>query len=72
MKIIKDGKLICELPDNPKNFDGGCKGGKVWLMVGDNEVVLAHYENYERASKVVSALHDAYFSGADEFDLVKE
>ena len=67
MKILKAGKVIAELPDNPKNFDGGCKGGKVWLVVGDNEVVLGYYA--ERASKVVSALHDAYFSGADTFDL---
>ncbi len=67
MKILKSGKVIAELPDEPKNFDGGCKGGKVWLVVGDDEVVLGHYA--ERASEVVNALHDAYFSGADTFDL---
>ena len=72
MKILKAGKVMAELPDNPKNFDSGCKGGKVWLAVGDNEVVLGYYGTYERASKVVDALHDAYFSGADEFDLPKE
>lgn len=70
MKILKGGKVIAELPDELKNFDGGCKGGKVWLVVGDNEVVLGHYG--KRASEVVSALHDAYFSGADEFELPKE
>ena len=41
MKIIKTGKVICELPDEPKNFDGGCKGGKVWMTVGDDEIVLS-------------------------------
>ena len=64
MKIIKSGKVICELPEEPKNFDGGCKGVKVWMTVGDDEIVLSHYE-----SEVIRALHDAYFSGADEFDL---
>ncbi|MBQ6298683.1 MAG: hypothetical protein IJK81_13545 [Selenomonadaceae bacterium] len=69
MKIIKSGKVICELPEEPKNFDGGCKGVKVWMTVGDDEIVLSHYESHERASEVIRALHDAYFSGADEFDL---
>lgn|GEM_PF-6979976 len=40
MKMLKAGALIAELPDNPKNFEGHRRGGKISVVVGNDEVVL--------------------------------
>lgn len=72
MKIIKAGEVIAQLRDTPKDFEGGCKGGTVSVVVGDSEVSLARYESPERAGEVLNALHDAYFAGNDEFVVPEE
>ena len=72
MKIIKSGEVIGELRDKPKDFEGGCKRNVVWAVVGDVELKLATYSNFERALEVSRALHDAYFNNQPEFILPKE
>ena len=72
MKIIKSGNVIAMLRDEPKDFEGGCKGGIVWAVVGDDDVKLAHYSTNERAYEVQRALSDAYFNGDEEFILPEE
>lgn len=72
MKIIKGGKLIAELPDEPKDFDCTNKRGTISIAVlGVGDVKLASYTP-ERASEVMDALHDAYFANQAEFILSEE
>lgn len=72
MKIIKADKVVAELRDNPKDFEGGVKDKVVWLVVGDDDVKLARYATNERAGEVSRALMDAYFKNQPEFILPKE
>ncbi|MBR0287784.1 MAG: hypothetical protein IJQ82_02275 [Selenomonadaceae bacterium] len=72
MKIIKSGNVIATLRDEPKDFEGGCKGGIVWVVVGDDDVKLARYSTNERAYEVQRSLSDAYFNGDEEFVLPEE
>ena len=72
MKIFKNGNVIAELRDEPKDFEGGCKGGVVWLVVGDDDVKLARYATHERAQEVSRAISKAYFAGEIEFVLPEE
>ena len=72
MKIIKSGEVVAQMRDTPKDFEGGCKGGTVSVVVGESEVKLARYESPERAGEVLNALHDAYFAGNDEFIVPEE
>lgn len=72
MKIIKGGKLITELPDEPKDFDCMSKRGTISIAVlGVGDVKLGSYTQ-ERASEVMDALHDAYFANQAEFILPEE
>lgn len=72
MKILKDGKPVAELPDQPKNFDGGCKDGQITLAIGDNEVKLARYESNDTAGAIVNAMCKSYLSGAQTFTLPEQ
>ena len=72
MKIFKGGEVVAELRDEPKDFEGGCKGGVVWLVVGDDDVKLARYATHERAQEVSRAISKAYFAGEIEFVLPEE
>lgn len=69
MTIIKDGKTIAELPDKPKNFDGGCQDGQITLVIGDTEIKLARYESNDTAGAIVRELCKSYLSGAQTFTL---
>ena len=69
MKIFKDGVELLELPDKPKNFDGGCKGGTLFITHGDEKVTLATYGSFAEASTVNRALWTAYRNDAISFDL---
>ena len=69
MKIIKDGKPIAELPDLPKNFDGWTRDGQITLVIGDDEVKLARYEDADTANQILKALCDNYLAGAETFSL---
>lgn len=72
MKIIKSGEVIAQLRDEPKDFEGGSKGGTVWIVVGDDDVKLARYATNERAQEICRKIHDAYFAGEEEFILPEE
>lgn len=72
MKIIKLGEVIAELRDEPKDFEGGNKGGVLWLVVGDSDVTLAKYATTERAQEICHKIHDAYFAGEEEIILPEE
>lgn len=73
MKIIKDGKPIAELPDKPRNFDSGCKGGQITLIIGDAETKIARYKkSNDTASEIVKAMCKSYLAGKEEFILPKE
>ena len=72
MKIIKSGEVVAELRDEPKDFEGGSKGGTVWIVVGDDDVKLARYATTERAQEICREIHDAYFAGEEEFILPEE
>ena len=72
MKIFKNGNVIAELRDEPKDFEGGCKNGWVWIVVGDDDVKLAHYATNERAGEIARAIMDAYFNDAAEFIMPEE
>lgn len=72
MKIIKSGEVIAELRDEPKDFEGGSKGGTVWIVVGDDDVKLARYATTERAQEICHKIHDAYFAGEEEIILPEE
>lgn len=72
MKIIKNGETILELPDEPRNFDGGRTGKTVVLTHGDEEVKLATYATIERASEIARQLCRAYIDEASEFVLPEE
>ena len=61
-----------ELPDSPRNFDGGTVGTKVVLDIGGHDVQLAAYQTRERASYVSKQMLRAYLDGADEFTLPEE
>lgn len=66
MKIIKDGEVIAELPDKPKDFEGAIKSGVVSIVVGENEVKMSKFDN---AHEVLDSLHGAYFANQAEFVL---
>ena len=69
---INTAKGTYELPDSPKNYDGGIIGGKVVLDLGGQDVTLATYQTRERASYVSKQMFRAYLDGADEFTLPDE
>lgn len=69
MKIIKSGEVIAEMPNKPRNFDGGCKGSTVFINTVDRQINLATYDTFKRASEVSAALRQAYLKNADEFVL---
>lgn len=67
MKIIKGGKLLEELPSEPKNFESVTKGGKVYVVIGVDERFLAAYVSKEKASEVMQSMCKAYLAGDEEF-----
>ena len=72
MKIYKDGELITELSNKPKNLDCGCRGGVVTIVVGDKDIKLATYQTQARASEVMQTLCEAYLTDEEEFNLPNE
>lgn len=71
MKIIT-AKGTYDLPDSPRNFDGGTIGTKVVLNIGGQDVTLANYKTRDRASYLSNQLFRAYLDGAKEFTLPNE
>lgn len=69
MKIVKDGKKIAVLPDSPKNFDAGCKGGTLTIIIGNDDVTLARYATHDEASAVLKSLGKCYLNGESTFNL---
>lgn len=72
MKIVKSGKVIAELPDRPKNFDGWSKDGQITLAIGNDEVKLARYSNNDTAGELVKTMCKSYLAGAEKFTLPEE
>lgn len=71
MKIFDSGgNELCDLPDKPKNFNGGHKAGVVDILIGDESVKLGRYTP-EAAEKIVHELCKAYRSGQPEFTMPK-
>lgn len=72
MKIFDaNGHLLGELPDKPKNFNGGHKAGVVDIIIGEDSVKLGRYTP-DRANQIVHDLCIAYRSNQPEFTMPKE
>ena len=65
MEIVKNGKPLLRMP---KNFEGGCRDGTVFIMIDDeSEFVLSEYATFDRASEVLDDLSKAFISNEKEF-----
>ena len=72
MKIFDfSGNELCDLPDKPKNFNGGHKAGIVDIIIGEDSVKLGRYTP-ETAERIVHELCKAYRSNQPEFIMPKE
>lgn len=72
MKIFDaQGKELGELPDKPKNFNGGHKAGVVDIIIGEDSVKLGRYTP-EAAERIVHELCKAYVENQSEFTMPKE
>lgn len=72
MKIFDaQGNELCELPDKPKNFNGGHKAGVIDIIIGEDSVQLGRYTP-DRAVQIVHELCKAYVSNQTEFTMPKE
>lgn len=69
MKVFDNGELVAELPDTPKNFDGGCKRGVLTIAIGGNDVTLKAFGTHELARDTLRKLMRAYLDGQPEFYL---
>lgn len=67
MKIIKDGVELVDLPRKPRNYDGGRNGSTIYVMLGDEKIILAKYDTPERASQVCNDMANAYIK--DDADI---
>ena len=72
MKIFDaNGHLLGELPDKPKNFNGGHKAGVVDIIIGEESVKLGRYTP-EAAERIVHELCKAYVGNQPEFTMPEE
>ena len=72
MKIFDaQGDELCELPDKPKNFNGGHKAGVIDIIIGEDSVQLGRYTP-DRAVQIVHELCKAYVGNQSEFTMPKE
>lgn len=69
MKVFDNGELVAELPDTPKNFDGGCKRGVLTLSIGNGDVTLKTFDAHEIARATLKSLMRAYLDGQPQFTL---
>ena len=72
MKIFDSGgNELCDLPDKPKNFNGGHKAGVVDIIIGEDSVKLGRYTP-EAAERIVHELCKAYVGKQPEFTMPAE
>lgn len=72
MKIFNaTGDLLGDLPDKPKNFNGGHKAGVVDIIIGDESVKLGRYKP-ETAAQIMHELCKAYVGNQPEFTMPEE
>lgn len=68
MKIINgQGKLIHDLPDKPRNFDGWARGTTYGLEVNDERLTIGSAKDTEQARYRLAQLRRAYLDGAETF-----
>ena len=68
MKIVdKQGKLIYELPDKPRNFDGWARGTSYGLEVDGERLTIGSAKDFDQARYRLTQLRRAYLDGAEIF-----
>lgn len=68
MKIVdKQGKLIYDLPDKPRNFDGWARGTTYGLEVNGERLTIGSANDNEQARYRLTQLRRAYLDGAKTF-----
>lgn len=65
MKIInKQGKLIYDMPDKPRNFDGWARGTTYGLEVNGERLTIGSANDNEQARYRLSQMCRAYLDGS--------
>ena len=68
MKIFNtQGKLIYDLPDKPRNFDGWARGTAYGLEVKGERIQIGSAKDREQASYRLTQLRRAYLAGVETF-----
>lgn len=72
MKIVDtNGKLIVDLPDKPRNFDGWAKGKTYGLVVNEERIKIGTASDAENARYRLTQLRRAYLDKADTFTVTE-
>lgn len=68
MKIVDSkGKLIYDLPDKPRNFDGWARGTAYGLEVDGERLKIGSAKDRDQASYRLTQLRRAYLAGVETF-----
>lgn len=68
MKIIDtQGKLIYDLPDKPRNFDGWARGTAYGLEVDGERLKIGSAKDFDQACYRLTQLRRAYLDGVETF-----
>lgn len=68
MKIIDTkGKLIYDLPDKPRNFDGWAHGKAYGLEIDGERLKIGSAKDFDQACYRLTQLRRAYLDNAETF-----
>lgn len=72
MKIVDaNGKLILDLPNKPRNFDGWAHGKAYGLVINDERIKVGTAADLEQGAYRLTQLRRAYLDGADTFTVME-